>query len=113
MIGLILSATAAFLAYESKGLLIGEGADPIVVAGLEKIIEDEPGIRSVRPPLTMHFGPNEVFLALDVNFKPDLTALEVEQAVVLLETNIRQAFPDIKRIFIEARALSSDRNTSR
>ncbi len=113
VIGLILSATAAFLAYESKGLLIGEGADPIVVAGLEKIIEDEPGIQSVRPPLTMHFGPNEVFLALDVNFKPELTAIEVEQAVVLLETNIRQAFPDIKRIFIEARALSPDRNTSR
>ncbi len=66
--------------------------------------------RSARPPLTMHFGPNEVFLALDVNFKSDLTAIEVEQAVVLLEKKIRQAYPDIKRIFIEARAISSDRN---
>lgn len=112
-IGLILSGIAIFLAYESKGLLIGEGADPWVLEGLERIIEDEPGIQNVRPPLTMHFGPNEVFLALDVNFKSDLTAIEVEQAVVVLEKRIRQDYPDIKRIFIEARALSPDRNPQR
>jgi cation diffusion facilitator family transporter len=112
VIGVILSAIAIFLAYESKGLLIGEGADPWVLEGLEAIIQDEPSIQSIRPPLTMHFGPNEVFLALDVNFKPQLTAVEVEEAVVQLEKKIRQAYPDIKRIFIEARAISKERNTS-
>ncbi len=50
VIGLILSATAIFLAYESKGLLIGEGADPLVLEGLEKMIEDEPGIQKRSPP---------------------------------------------------------------
>jgi len=109
VIGLILSAIAVILAYESKGLLIGEGASPLVVQSLGEIIRAEPTVLSARMPLTMHFGPNEVFLALDVNFQPDLTALEIEQAVVRLEKNIRLTHPDVKRIFIEARALSADR----
>lgn len=109
VIGLILSAIAGLLAYESKGLLIGEGASPSVVESLGEIIRAEPTVLSARPPLTMHFGPNEVFLALDVNFQPNLTALEIEQAVVQLEKNIRLTHPDVKRIFIEARALSADR----
>ncbi len=112
VIGLILSAIAIFLAYESKGLLIGEGADPAVLESLVVLINEEPSILNARHPLTMHFGPNEVFLALDVNFLPELTAVEVEQAVVKLEKMIRQAHPDIKRIFIEARAISADRSTS-
>ncbi|MBU1822060.1 MAG: cation diffusion facilitator family transporter [Bacteroidetes bacterium] len=109
VIGLILSAIAIFLAYESKGLLIGEGADPEVLESLNKLIREDPAIMNARPPLTMHFGPNEIFLALDVNFQPELTAVEVEETVVKLEKRIRQEHPDVWRIFIEARALSSDR----
>ncbi|HEV7349308.1 cation diffusion facilitator family transporter [Telluribacter sp.] len=112
IIGLILSAIAIFLAYESKGLLIGEGADPAVLESLVVLINEEPTILNAKHPLTMHFGPNEVFLALDVNFLPELTAVEVEQAVEKLERKIKQAHPDIKRIFIEARAISTDRSTS-
>jgi cation diffusion facilitator family transporter len=112
VIGLILSAIAIFLAYESKGLLIGEGADPEVLESLLEIIRNDPDILNARPPLTMHFGPNEIFLALDVNFQPELTAVEVEHTVVQLEKRIRQEHPDIKRIFIEARAINPDRNTS-
>src|SRR3546814_2240481 len=38
-IGLILAATAMLLAYESKGLLIGEAAFPAVVDGISSILE--------------------------------------------------------------------------
>lgn len=112
VIGVILAFTAIFLAYESKGLLIGEGADVEVLKNLMNMVQAEPTIQSARQPLTMHFGPNEVFLALDVNFMSELTAVQIEDAIVELETKIRQNYPDIKRIFIEARSISSERKTN-
>jgi cation diffusion facilitator family transporter len=109
VIGVILSVIAIFLAYESKGLLIGEGADTRILDSIARLVKADAAIQSANPPLTMHFGPNEVFLALDVHFRPDLSALEVEKAVDRIEKTIRQQHPDIKRIFIEARAVSTER----
>jgi hypothetical protein len=44
-------------------------------------------------------------LALDVDFDDSLTATQVEQAVVGVQNAIRQAHPEFKRIFIEAKSL--------
>lgn len=112
VIGIILTVTAVFLAYESKGLLIGEGADDEVLDRLMSVVRAEPTILSARRPLTIHFGPSEVFLALDVNFKSELSAVQIEDAVVSIEKKIKQANPEIKRIFIEARSISSERQTT-
>ncbi|MGH6943585.1 MAG: cation diffusion facilitator family transporter, partial [Geminicoccaceae bacterium] len=43
-IALILAATAALLAYECKGLLIGEGVTPQMGRGIEVILAEQPGI---------------------------------------------------------------------
>ena len=109
LIGVILALTAAFLAYESKGLLIGEGADPDVLRRIRALVQADAAVLNAKQPLSMHFGPNDVFLALDVNFHPDLSAAEIEEAVDRIEKNIRQQHPDIQRIFIEARAVSLER----
>ncbi len=47
LIGLILAVVAAFLASESKGLLIGESARKEVVAGIERIVAGQPGIVAI------------------------------------------------------------------
>ena len=109
LIGVILALTAVFLAYESKGLLIGEGADPDVLRRIRALVQADAAILNAKQPLSMHFGPNDVFLALDVNFHPGLSAAEVEEAVDRIEKNIRQQHPDIQRIFIEAHAVSLER----
>ena len=44
-------------------------------------------------------------LALDVSFRDQLTAVEIEQAVDRLQTLIKAKYPNFKRIFIEASAL--------
>jgi divalent metal cation (Fe/Co/Zn/Cd) transporter len=54
----------------------------------------------------MHFGPHEVLLALDVEFKPQLSAKEVADAINRVEAAIRAQHPEIKHIFIEAKALA-------
>jgi len=57
-------------------------------------------------PLTMHLGPNDVLLNLDLRFRRGLSLDDVEGAVRRLEEKIRSAFPDVKRIFLEAGSLA-------
>jgi cation diffusion facilitator family transporter len=105
LIGLILAAVAAVLAYECRGLLLGESADPKTVDSIRALVEADPAVEHVRRPLTMHFGPEQVLLNLDVQFRRGLSAAEVEAAVDRLETAIRARHPEIKHIFLEADAI--------
>ncbi|MFQ6016950.1 MAG: cation diffusion facilitator family transporter [Kiloniellaceae bacterium] len=102
LIGLILAAAAAILAYETKGLLIGEGAAPRVVAGVRRIVAAGRGIERINEVLTMHMGPRDVLLTLSLDFRDGLSSGQIEDAVSDLERRIKAAFPEITRVFIEA-----------
>ncbi len=78
LIGGILAVTAALLAYESKGLLIGEGASPRVVTGVEKLLSEQPGIVRINQILTLHFGPQDGLLTLSLDVADGLSAGQVE-----------------------------------
>ncbi len=104
-IGLLLAAVAVLLAYESRGLLLGESADTATVEDIRRLAESDPSVERAGRPLTMHFGPNEILLNLDVQFRGNLSNTEVAQSVDRLEKRIRDAHPDVKRIFIESEAL--------
>ena len=113
VIGLILAAVAGFLAYESRDLLVGEAADADVLQSVRRLAEADPAVVGVSRPLTMHFGPEQVLLNLDIEFRPDLSAAEITAAVDRLEAGIREERPSIKRIFIETEALRGDRQSDR
>ncbi len=106
VIGIILAVVAGFLAFESKGLLIGEGVDPAVLASIRSIAGADPAVEEVRKSLTMHFSPSDVLLTLDIRFKKDLTAEEIATGVERLEKEIRDQHPEIQHIFIEAKSLT-------
>jgi len=96
---------ALVLAFECRSLLLGESADPRKVEALSAIALADPAVRRVGQPLTMHLGPEDILLALDVDFKPELDAQEITRVVARIEAQIRARHPDVRRIFIEARAL--------
>lgn len=104
LIGLLLAGTAAFLARECKGLLIGESAAPRVRAGLQHIALNHPGISGVNEILTMHFGPADVLAVLSLQFEHTLTANSIEEIVSDIERRIKQEFPTVRRIFVEAQS---------
>jgi divalent metal cation (Fe/Co/Zn/Cd) transporter len=106
VIGVILAVVAGFLAFESKGLLIGEGVDPAVLASIRSIAGNDMAVEEVRKSLTMHFSPSDVLLTLDIRFKKDLTAEEIATGVERLEKKIRDQHPEIQHIFIEAKSLT-------
>jgi cation diffusion facilitator family transporter len=105
VIGVILASVAVFLAYETKGLLIGEGVDPQTLASVRSIAAEDDAVQKVRKSLTMHFGPHDVLLALDVEFKPELSSKQIGEAINRVEGAIRARHPEIRHIFIEVKAL--------
>ncbi|MCK5424134.1 MAG: cation diffusion facilitator family transporter, partial [Emcibacter sp.] len=104
LIGVILASTAILLAYESKGLLLGEAASEKVVATVEEIANAKDEITAINETLTMHMGPQDVLLNLSLDFKDDISAAEVEQTVSEMEKEIKTRLPEINRIFIEAQS---------
>jgi len=112
LIGVILALTAALLAYEAKGLLIGEGVEPEIKRGIEAVIADQQGILRLNELRSMHLGPEEVLLTISVDFSSDMTADQVEETISEIEKHIKTRYPEVKRIFIEAqnwRAHQADR----
>jgi len=109
VIGLILTSVAYFIGYESKGLLIGEGADPATLQSIEGLAESDSAIKNVERPLTMYFGPHTVLLTMDVQFRQGLSGTERDSAVQRLEKVIHDKHKDINHIFIESRSLSENR----
>lgn len=106
-IGLLLAAVAAFLVRESRGLLLGESADPQTVESIRRIVEADPGVAGSKPPLTMHLGPEEVLLNLELDFRPEISPAGITEAINRLEREIHRQHPEIRRIFIEARSLQA------
>ncbi|MES9863714.1 MAG: cation diffusion facilitator family transporter [Candidatus Thiodiazotropha sp. LLP2] len=102
VIGLILVGTAIWLAYETKGLLIGESANQPVIQGVRALVADRESVDHVNEVLTMHMGPDFVLVNLSVDFKDHLSADEVETSIAEMDLAIKAEFSHVKRIFIEA-----------
>lgn len=107
VIGLILAATAALLAYECKGLLIGEGMRPETIEKIKASAMRTPGVERVNEALTMYLGPRDVLLTISLDFDDSLSAGAVEFAISALEDSIRAEWPDIRKIFVEAQSWSA------
>ncbi len=104
IIGLILGGTAWWLAYETKGLLIGEAANQKVVQGIRTLMKDIPQIDHVKEVLTMHMGPDFILVNISADFNDNVKVGEIEKAIARLDTNIKTQYPEVKRVFVEAEA---------
>ncbi|GAN83318.1 cation transporter [Novacetimonas hansenii] len=102
IIALILAVTAAFLARESQSLLTGEGVAPEVLAALRRMALSARGVDRLNEIRSMHFGPRDVLVVISIDFHNDLSAGDVEATVSELERQIKQTYPEVTRVFIEA-----------
>jgi len=102
IIGLILLGTSVWLAYETKGLLIGESANQPVIRGIRDTLRGKANINYVNEVLTMHMGPDFILANISVDFDDDITAKQVEADIAAIDRSIKLEYPQIKRVFIEA-----------
>lgn len=106
LIGLILMGVAWFLARESKGLLIGEGAEPAVLEQMRAVVASDAGVERVGEICTMYLGPHDLLVNLDVSFREGLSHAEVTVAIRRVEAALRAGRPEISRVYIEAQSLA-------
>ena len=104
VIGVILGFTAALLAFESKALLIGEAADPELVAALHQMVQARKGVTAVGQVLTVHSAPDQITAMLSVDFDDDITARDVEALVWGIEREAAERFPMIRRLYLRPRS---------
>ncbi|WP_311270376.1 cation diffusion facilitator family transporter [Sphingobium sp. WCS2017Hpa-17] len=99
-IGLILAGVAVLLAREAKGLLIGESADPAIVAVVWAILDKRPQISAVNHVRTIHTAPDAVFVAISADFVDDLPMGEAESLIEDIEREMKARVPELTSIYI-------------
>ena len=109
VIGIILGITAIWLAMETKSLLIGESACAHAIRGIRQLLHEEQRIEKINEVLSVHMGPDDVLVTISADFRDDVPAGEVEQAIERIEQAIRARYPEVKRIFIEAESAATAR----
>lgn len=102
LIGLILGGTAIWLAVETKGLLIGEGANKEVTDNIRRIAEAFEEVEKVNELLTMHMGPEFILVNISIRFKRGQLTRQLETVIQELDSAIKAEHEIVKRIFIEA-----------
>jgi cation diffusion facilitator family transporter len=103
VIGLILGLTAFLLAYESKGLLIGEAAEPELVSGLAQLVSSQKGVVAAGEVLTVHSSPDQVTAMISVDFDDSISAGDVEHIVCTIEEEAHKHWPQVRRLNIRPR----------
>ncbi|WP_174298721.1 cation diffusion facilitator family transporter [Sphingomonas bacterium] len=100
VIGGVLGGVALLLAREAKGLLIGERADPVVIAAIRDIVAAHPQVAQVNHVRTIHTGPSSVFAAISADFDDRLTMGEAERLIERMEAELKRAEPMLSSIYI-------------
>ncbi|AUW57728.1 cation transporter [Sphingobium sp. SCG-1] len=100
LIGLVLAAVAMLLAREAKGLLIGERADPEVIARVRAIVNGHDRITAVNHVRTIHTAPDKVFVAISADFDDSLRMGEAETLISQLQAKLKAVMPQLTSIYI-------------
>jgi len=111
VIGVILALTAIWMAVETKGLLIGESADPEIVQAIKDMVNEIDAIESTNEVLTMHMGPEYILVNVSADFASSASSDDVEGSIAALDKRVKARFPLVKRLFVEAESREHFLNT--
>lgn len=105
-IGLLLFATAIFMARETQDLLIGEGVSNKDLKMIADILDDYDEFDFFGNIRTMHLGPDEVLLGAEVNFKDELKVGKLEEIIAEVKSRIRTTDEKFTHIYIESNSIT-------
>jgi cation diffusion facilitator family transporter len=100
-IGLVIGAIALVLLVETHGLLIGEPARADLMAAVRERAAREPGVARVAGSSSLHIGPNEIVVVLDLVFVPGAGAADVMRGAAAIREDLRREHPDVSRVLFE------------
>ncbi len=111
LIGVLLAGVAVLLMRESRGLLIGEGLRPETARAIRALALAQPKVHDAGRVLSMYVGPDDVLVTMDVDFEDGTPTEEAGEIITAVEKQVRERFPMIKRLFIEAGAVVQTSST--
>ena len=111
LIGVLLVGVAISLGSSSKRNLIGEAMPESVRTGITKVINDSPGVDVVVELLTMRLGPDDVLVAARVDVDDAVTGGDLEQVADDVERRIREAYPEVRHVFLDPTAAGTPAQT--
>ena len=100
-ISLVLVVSSLLLARETKGLLIGEAANPHVRDSILRIAGGDPDVRCANGVVTVQMGPRQVIAALSAEFYDRLNTTQIEECVNRVEAAIKRAHPEVTALFVK------------
>ena len=100
-IGILLATAAAFLAVETKSLLIGESASHDMEQLVVDALEGGPELTRVIHLRTVHIGPDTILVAAKVGVRPGDTAGQIVAGIDAAEKRVRAAVPIATTIYLE------------
>lgn len=104
-IGLLLMSVAWILASRTSGLLVGEGVNPDELADIRRRVESDPAVERAGDILTMYMGPHDLLVNMGVCFITGTTAEDMHESIRRIEADLRSAYPETNRVYIEAESL--------
>jgi cation diffusion facilitator family transporter len=100
-VGLLMMATGFVLAAESRELLVGKAMSPSQAREILRLVERDPRVRKVRSLQSMMLGPEDVLLAMRVNFQDGMDTDQIESTIDQLSIAMRGSFPGLRHLVIE------------
>ena len=99
-IGVLLVLVALLVGIEVKALLVGQSADPQVVANMREHLESQPQIAQIYSLITQQMG-SDIMVAVKARMNPLGSEVALIGGINAAERSLRTAFPHVRWIFFE------------
>ena len=103
-IGVLLIVVAMVIVREVKSLIIGESADPLVHAAIERFISDRSEVDRVLNLITLQWG-DHVVVAVKARMKESRDVGRLLDEINACEAALKQQFPEVSWVFFEPDAV--------
>ena len=101
LIGIMLMVFAVALAWENKRLLLGESVPEGSKGKLRTVVETADGVDQVVDFQTTFWGPGQIVVVADVEFRDDLAATEISDRIDEIEARLRTVDQEVIAAYIE------------
>ena len=103
---MLLAVVAVILATQTKGLLIGERADPDLIEAIAEAARAEPGLCVVTSIRTTRLAPDQIVAIVGADFDDALTTPRIEAHIRAIEARVQARHPQVSGIFVRPESVT-------
>ncbi|MCU1603267.1 MAG: hypothetical protein JWO22_3976 [Frankiales bacterium] len=112
MASLLIAALLAWVAYvlgrDTKELIVGVAADPVVRLTTAALLLRCDEVRDVKQLLTLQLGPDSVLVAARVSFAEHLAGDDLTRVCDVLAREIHEELPAVTEVFLDPSSVDDD-----